>query len=183
MSNFKNLIEAIVSLDEGQVERLLSQFMKTEPSVAEAMVIVAGCQDSMKIVCKKYELGEYFINDMILAGELHGEVMKQVNAVIQSNNSRKYGKILLGCVSGEFHDIGKNLFGSMALAFGFEVIDLGVDVSAEVFIEMAMDEAPDIIAISGMLNTAIDTMKQTVDAIKMAGIKAKIIVGGTPVTD
>lgn len=92
------------------------------------------------------------------------------------------GTILLGTVHGDLHDIGKNIFKSMSEAAGFEVVDIGIDVKIEEFVAKAKEIKPQIIGMSGVLTLAIDSMKETVDALKVEGIDAKIVIGGNPVT-
>jgi len=99
-----------------------------------------------------------------------------------SSDTATAGKILLGTVKGDLHDIGKNIFRSMAEAAGFDVVDIGIDVDIEEFVGQAQKIKPDIIGFSGVLTLAIDSMKETADALKAAGVTSKIVIGGNPAT-
>ena len=182
MLDLKVLTQALGDLEEDQVMDLLKEFAETNPSEAEALEAVAACQAGMAIVGELFENGEYFVGDLIFAGELLTEAINVLKPALGAGASTVIGTILLGTVHGDLHDIGKNIFKSMAEAAGFEVIDLGIDVAIENFVEKAKECKPQIIGMSGVLTLAIDSMKETVDAIKAAGIDAKVIIGGNPVT-
>lgn len=182
MLDLNVLTQALGDLEEDQVMELLKEFAETNPSEAEALEAVAACQAGMAIVGDLFEKGEYFVGDLIFAGELLTEAINVLKPALGNGASTVIGTILLGTVHGDLHDIGKNIFKSMSEASGFEVIDLGIDVSLELFVEKALEVKPTIIGMSGVLTLAIDSMKDTVEALKTAGIDAKIIIGGNPVT-
>lgn len=182
MLDLKVLTQSVGDLEEEDVMDLLSEFVTTNPSVAEAQEAVAACQGGMAIVGDLFEKGEYFVGDLIFAGELLTQAINVLKPVLGSEESAVAGTIVLGTVHGDLHDIGKNIFKSMSEAAGFEVIDLGIDVAPEIFVEKAKECKPMIIGMSGVLTLAIDSMKETVDALRAAGINAKIIIGGNPVT-
>lgn len=182
MLDLKVLTQTLGDLEEDEVMELLKDFMETNPSEAEALEAVAACQSGMAIVGDLFEKGEYFVGDLIFAGELLTEAINVLKPALGRGDSVAIGTILLGTVHGDLHDIGKNIFRSMSEAAGFEVIDLGIDVSSDVFVDKAKECKPQIIGMSGVLTLAIDSMKETVDAVKAAGIDAKIIIGGNPVT-
>ncbi|MBC3887957.1 cobalamin-binding protein [Acetobacterium paludosum] len=182
MLDLKVLTQAVGDLEEEDVMDLLNGFVETKPSEAEAQVAVVACQDGMAIVGDLFEKGEYFVGDLIFAGELLTEAINVLKPVLGNQENVVAGTILLGTVHGDLHDIGKNIFKSMSEAAGFEVIDLGIDVAPETFIKKAQECNPKIVGMSGVLTLAIDSMKETVAAIKAAGIDAKIIIGGNPVT-
>ncbi|AFA48347.1 cobalamin B12-binding domain-containing protein [Acetobacterium woodii] len=182
MLDLKVLTQTLGDLEEDEVMELLKDFMETNPSEVEALEAVAACQSGMAIVGDLFEKGEYFVGDLIFAGELLTEAINVLKPALGGGDSTVIGTILLGTVHGDLHDIGKNIFRSMSEAAGFEVVDLGIDVSSDVFVEKAKEFKPQIIGMSGVLTLAIDSMKETVDAVKAAGIDAKIIIGGNPVT-
>jgi len=138
----------------------------------------------MAIVGDRFEKGEYFVGDLIFAGELLTESIDLLKPVLGSNQSERVGKIVLATVRGDLHDIGKNIFKTMAEAAGFQVIDLGIDQSEEMIVEKIRDENPDILGMSGILTLSLKSMKDTVEALKSAGLRdsVKIIIGGNPVT-
>ncbi|URN85097.1 cobalamin-dependent protein [Acetobacterium wieringae] len=182
MLNLNELTQALGDLEDGLVMDLLKEFVATNPSEAEALEAVAACQAGMAIVGDLFENGEYFVGDLIFAGELLTEAINVLKPSLGSGDTKVMGTILLGTVQGDLHDIGKNIFRSMAEAAGFEVVDMGIDVKVETFVTKAQEIKPQIIGMSGVLTLAIDSMKDTVDALKEAGVDSKIIIGGNPVT-
>jgi methanogenic corrinoid protein MtbC1 len=169
-------------LEEDQVLDMLKEFVATNPSEAEALEAVAACQAGMAVVGDLFESGDYFVGDLIFAGELLTEAINTLKPALGSGGSSVAGTILIGTVHGDLHDIGKNIFKSMSEAAGFEVVDLGIDVEISEFVEKAKAINPQVIGMSGVLTLAIDSMKETAEALKAAGVPAKIIIGGNPVT-
>lgn len=182
MLDLKVLTQALGDLEEDQVMDLLKEFVDTNPSEAEALEAVGACQAGMAIVGDLFENGDYFVGDLIFAGELLTEAINVLKPALGGGASVVIGTILLGTVHGDLHDIGKNIFRSMSEAAGFEVVDIGIDVEVDTFVEKALEIKPQIIGMSGVLTLAIDSMKETVDALKAAGVDAKVIIGGNPVT-
>lgn len=181
MLNLKVLSEALGDLEEEQVLALLEEFAAGDPSEVEALEAVAACQAGMSIVGERFEQAEYFVGDLIFAGELLTEAISVLKPALGAGGSTVLGTILLGTVHGDLHDIGKNIFRSMSEAAGFAVIDIGIDVAADQFVAKAIEVNPQIIGMSGVLTLAIDSMKETANALKQAGVDAKIIIGGNPV--
>ncbi|OFV68955.1 cobalamin B12-binding domain-containing protein [Acetobacterium wieringae] len=182
MLDLKRLTQVLGDLEEDQVMDLLKEFVSTNPSEAEALEAVGACQAGMAIVGDSFENGDYFVGDLIFAGELLTEAINVLKPALGAGASTVMGTILLGTVHGDLHDIGKNIFRSMSEAAGFEVVDIGIDVAVEEFVTKAKEVKPQIIGMSGVLTLAIDSMKETIDALKAVGIDAKIIIGGNPVT-
>lgn len=182
MLDLKVLTQAVGELEEDDVMDLLNEFVATKPTETEAQEAVAACQGGMAIVGDLFEKGEYFVGDLIFAGELLTQAINVLKPVLGNEETAVAGTIVLGTVHGDLHDIGKNIFKSMSEAAGFEVIDLGIDVAPEIFVEKAKECNPLIIGMSGVLTLAIDSMKETVDALRAAGIDSKVIIGGNPVT-
>jgi methanogenic corrinoid protein MtbC1 len=184
MIDLKELTTAVGELDEDAVISMLNEFVATNPSEEEAQKVVAACQSGMAMVGEMFEQGEYFVGDLIFAGELLTDAINCLRPVLGSGSSATVGTILLGTVSGDLHDIGKNIFKSMSEAAGFNVHDLGIDQSASTFVEKVKELKPDIVGMSGVLTLALESMKETVAALKEAGLRdsVKIIIGGNPVT-
>ena len=179
MIDFENLAVAMGELDEDTVKELL----EAVDSVDAANTAMEACQKGMDTVGKLFEEGEYFVGDLIYAGELMTdavEVLKPFLAGSESGGSKT--KMILCTVKDDLHDIGKNIVRSMLEANGFEVLDLGIDCPAEKVVETAKVENIKIIALSGVLTLALDSMKATVDAIRAAGLDCKVIIGGAPVS-
>ncbi|HHV64322.1 MAG TPA: cobalamin-binding protein [Peptococcaceae bacterium] len=185
MIDLKVLTEAVEGLEEDKVLELLNEFVNSNPSEREAQDVVSACQQGMAKVGELFESGEYFIGDLIFAGELLTQALDILKPVIGSGSSVKVGKIVLGTVEGDLHDIGKNIFRSMAEAAGFEVYDLGIDQKPQAFVAKVQEIQPDIVGMSGVLTLALESMKKTVDELSNAGLRdnIKIIIGGNPVTE
>lgn len=185
MIDLQELTQAVGDLDENEVLRILNDFVATNPSGEDAQNVVLACQQGMSIVGDLFEKNEYYVGDLIFAGELLSQSIDLLKPVLSGVSSQKVGSIVIGTVEGDLHDIGKNIFGSMAEAAGFEVYELGVDVLPSAFIEKVREVKPQIIGLSGVLTLAIDSMKNTVDALKEAGLRdsVKIIIGGNPVSE
>lgn len=183
--NPKILAESIAELDENKLYDLLNQFIRSNPTEEEAQLVVNACQQGMNKVGHLYETGEYFVGDLIFAGELLTESIEILKPVIGTRESVKVGKIVLGTVEGDLHDIGKNIFRTMAEAAGFMVYDLGIDQKPGAFISKVIEIQPQIVGLSGLLSGALRNMKVTVDSLTEAHLRdnVKIIIGGNPVTE
>ena len=179
MIDFESLAAAMGELDEDTVKELLESVDDPE-SANQAM---EACQKGMDTVGKLFEEGEYFVGDLIYAGELMTdavEVLKPYLAGAESTGAKT--RMILCTVKDDLHDIGKNIVRSMLEASGFDVLDLGIDCPAAKVVETAKAENIKIIALSGVLTLALDSMKTTVEAIRAAGLDCKIIIGGAPVS-
>lgn len=180
MIDFEKLAVAMGELDEDTMKELLEAVSTPE----EANSAMEACQKGMATVGNLFEEGEYFVGDLIYAGELMTdavEVLKPYLASAEAGVAKV--KMIIGTVKDDLHDIGKNIVKSMLEAGGFDVIDLGIDVAPEKIIETCKAEGIKIVALSGVLTLALDSMKNTIAAIKAAGLDdVKVIVGGNPVT-
>lgn len=185
MLDLNELTVAIGDLDEEKVVAMLEAFVASNPSGEEAYSVVGACQKGMSIVGGLFEKNEYFVGDLIFAGELLTRSIDILKPVIGGDDSKKIGAIVVGTVEGDLHDIGKNIFASMVEAAGFQVYDLGIDVPPNAFVEKVKEVKPQIVGMSGVLTLALDSMKATVDALKEAGVRdnIKIVIGGNPVTE
>ncbi len=126
--------------------------------------------------------GELFVPEVLIAAEAMKEGLSVVKPLMQEDSSYYIGKVVIGTVAGDLHDIGKNLVAMMLESCGFEIIDLGVDVCIEDFLKAVHENKPDIVGLSALLTTTLEAMKDTVKAIKAQG-NVKVIVGGAPVTE
>jgi 5-methyltetrahydrofolate--homocysteine methyltransferase len=140
---------------------------------------------AMSIVGEKYSSGEFFLPQMMIAAKAMSEAMQHIGPrLLQSGYERK-GKAVIGTVAGDFHDIGKNIVKLMLEGNGYEVVDLGVDVSPEAFVEAARRESPQFVLMSALITLTMESMRRTIEAFEAAGVRAavKIGVGGAPLTD
>jgi methanogenic corrinoid protein MtbC1 len=139
----------------------------------------------MDEVGQRYQDGEYFLAEMIFAAEVVRQAMPRLTAVLVAGERKSLGRVVLGTVKGDVHDIGKNLVGVMMSAVGFEVVDVGFDVAPQRFVQAIQEHRPLIVGLSGFLFLSVEAMVETMDAIKEAGVRdqVKVIIGGNPVTE
>jgi 5-methyltetrahydrofolate--homocysteine methyltransferase len=150
-------------------------------SGAEPVAILDDVKAAMDIVGQRYEEGVYFLPELVLAGEMLNQIMEVVKpGLSESAAEERLGKVLIGTVEGDIHDIGKDIVSFMLDVNGFEVLDLGVDVPAQKFTEAIQDFQPQVVGLSGFLTLTYDVMKDTIEAIKAAGLRdgVKIMIGG-----
>lgn len=181
MLDVEKLANTMGDLEEDDMIEMLEEVM--EDGGADAEKAMEACQKGMEIVGSRFEEGEYFVGDLIYAGELMTQAVEILTpALVQSEGSGPKTKMILCTVKDDLHDIGKNIVRAMLEAAGFDVVDLGIDVPAEKVVEVAKEQNIKIVALSGVLTLALDSMKETVDAIRAAGLDCKIIIGGAPVS-
>ena len=183
MIDFEALAQAMGELDEDTVKDMLNEVMAEGGKDAQAAM--DACQKGMDIVGKLFEEGDYFVGDLIYAGELMTDSVAILKDALVSGGDEGSAKtkMLLCTVKDDLHDIGKNIVRAMLEAAGFDVLDLGIDVPAEKIVETVKENNIKIVALSGVLTLALDSMKKTVDALKAAGLNdVKVIIGGAPVS-
>jgi methanogenic corrinoid protein MtbC1 len=179
MATYDDLRQAMGDLDGDAVSALVAELAVGAESAEAAL---AACQAGMDLVGERYETGEYFVADLMYAGELMGEAAAALKPLVAGGGAEPIGRVVLGTVKGDIHDIGKNIVKALLEAAGAEVIDLGVDVAPEAFAACAAESGAAAVALSGVLTLAIEPMKATVEAVRAAGLPAKVIIGGAPVT-
>lgn len=160
----RNLINNLLELEEDAV---LSQVKERLIAGEDPFEIIDDAQQAMRLVGERYEQGHYYISSMMMAGEIFREVIEIAEPMLmQQATGKTSGVILLGTVQGDIHDIGKNIFQILLRSHGFTVIDLGVDVTPDLFVEKALESKPDIISLSGLLTSAYDAMKEIIRKVK-----------------
>ncbi|MFX0069549.1 MAG: B12-binding domain-containing protein [Candidatus Hermodarchaeota archaeon] len=172
------LIDLIVDLNENEVIELVK---KKIDEGENPLKILDQVRIAMSKIGKKFESKEFFLPDLIMSGEILRQITEILEPKLKTNAKvEKLGRIILGTVSGDIHDIGKDIVKFMLETNGFDVYDLGVDVSKEKFVEKAKEINAEIIALSGFLTLAYDSMKETIEEIEKAGLreKTKIMIGG-----
>jgi corrinoid protein of di/trimethylamine methyltransferase len=152
--------------------------------VAPLTIVTAHLMPAMDEVGRRFECEEYFVPEMLLSARAMKASMEILRPLLVSSGAQPVGRVVIGTVKGDLHDIGKNLVAAMLEGGGFEVIDLGADVAPEHFIEAAAARNADLVALSALLTVTMGWMKTTIDAFQAAGLreKVKIMVGGAPVT-
>jgi methanogenic corrinoid protein MtbC1 len=183
MIDTAKLKQVVGELNEDSVNEMLDQFLTSNPSGENAREVVEACQQGMEIVGNNFEKGEYFVGDLIFAGELLTASIEKLKPFLGSDGSETRGTIVLGTVVGDIHDIGKNIFRGMAEAAGFKVVDIGIDQPPDTFVKAVKENNPRVVGLSGVLTLSIDSMKRTVETLKDAGLRdsVKIIIGGNAV--
>lgn len=172
------IISAVEAIDEKRAMALVAAEIK---SGKDKKKIASQLNYALQRVAVRYEEGEYYIADLIMAGELVSNILRMMGMdSTQLSEGNRLGKIVVGTVFDDIHDVGKNIFISMLRAEGFEVIDMGTDVSTERFIEIIKKEKPAILGISGILTSVVENIKEVIDEIKAQGLRddLKIILGG-----
>lgn len=185
MVQMEELSKAVAELDEPKVLKLMDEFLAADPSEAELNQAIMACQEGLIEVGRRYDAKEYFLADLLFAAAIAREAMDRVRPRLKVTAVKRMGKIVLGTVRGDIHDIGKNIAADMLDSAGFEVYDLGIDVPYHRFVDKIREVSPQIVGMSGLLTLASETMKETVDAIKDAGLRdrVKVIIGGNPVDE
>ncbi len=178
------LINAIADMDEEGALALTKELLAGGTTPA---AILDACRAAMEVVGKRFEHGEYFIPELILAGEMLKGISAEVKPYMTGAHAdaKKGAKVVVGTVKGDIHDIGKDIVVFMLDVNGFEVTDLGIDVPVQTFVDAIAKEKPPVVALSGFLTLAFDSMKETVAAIEKAGLRdqVKIMVGGGTVDE
>ena len=179
----RKLFDAVLEGDFASVKSNLQAALdaKLDPTV----ILNDGMIAAMREVGCRFEAGEYYVPEMLIAARAMQSGMAILKPYLQQTDRKSSGKVVIGTVKGDLHDIGKNLVALMLEGAGFEIKDLGVDVPIEEFIRVAKEEKPDIIGMSALLTTTMQMMKQTIEAFQAAGLRdqVKFIVGGAPVTE
>jgi corrinoid protein of di/trimethylamine methyltransferase len=179
---FGKIRDAIVNLDIDGVQNACKEAI--EAGIPAYKAVTDGMSKGMVIVGEKYENNEYFLAELIMAGEVMKEGMIVLEPHLKSGDLKKIGKVAIGTVRGDLHDIGKNVVVTLLGAAGFDIVDLGVDVPSEKFVETVKESNPDILGMSALLTTTMIEMESVIKALKEAGVrdKVKIIIGGAPIT-
>ena len=177
----RQLVELLADMNEDEGVALAKRMLLEEG--AEPLRVLGLCRAAMDVVGKRFEDGEYFLPELVLAGEMLetiGAVAKPLIKSAPGEEPKKLGRVLIGTVHGDLHDIGKNIVSFMLDINGFEVKDIGVDVPVQTFIDEINTYQPDVVGLSGFLTLAFDSMKETIGAFEQKGMrdKFKIMIGG-----
>jgi methanogenic corrinoid protein MtbC1 len=174
----QKLIDAITDMREDDALKITDELIKRGTNPLE---VLEACRKAMEVIGQRYEQGVYFLPELILAGEMLTQISDLVKpGLAKLPEIKRHGKVLIGTVAGDIHDIGKNIVTFMLNANGFDVLDLGVDVSAAKFTEAIRNFQPQVVGLSGFLTLAFDAMQELVTVIEKAGLRnqIKIMIGG-----
>lgn len=181
---FSLIADSVVNLDGEKTKELCEQALQAGASGQEIMM--KGIAEGLRIVGVKFEAREYFLTELVVAGEAAKEAFEILRHYLISKGSKfeSKGKVVIGTVKGDIHDIGKNVVAATLMGSGFEVFDLGVDAPAEKFVEKVKETNSSIVGISCLLSTTLPYMVEIVKAFEKAGLRdqVKIIIGGPPTT-
>lgn len=179
----EELVNAIAEMREEEAVQLVRDMLDKG---VKPIAILDAARQAMDIIGQRYEKGIYFLPELMMAGEIMGQIAEILKPKLaESPEVRRLGRVLIGTVQGDIHDIGKNIVTFMLDANGFEVLDLGVDVPPQKFVEAVRDFQPQVVGLSGFLTLAFDAMKETIQALEAAGLrdKVKIMIGGGSVDE
>jgi 5-methyltetrahydrofolate--homocysteine methyltransferase len=179
----QTIFDAILSGDAAQVQNHVK--IALEDKQDPTAVLNEGMIAAMREVGHRFEEGDFYVPEMLLSARAMQAGMAVLKPSLQQSNVQSTGKVVIGTVKGDLHDIGKNLVALMLEGAGFEIKDLGIDVAAEDFIAALRSENADILALSALLTTTLPSIKQTIGAVEESGLrsKVKILIGGAPVTE
>ncbi len=178
MAVLDELKGAIISGKRENAKKLTKQAL--DEGLAAKTIVAEGIAAAMEVVGEKFRANEFFVPELLIAQR----AMKEALSLMSGQSVDHIGTVVIGTVKGDLHDIGKNLVAAMLEGAGFKVVDLGVDVSPEKFVETAKTESANLIAMSALLTTTMGSMKDTVTTLASQGLtgKVKVIIGGAPVT-
>lgn len=181
MSQLGTITETLITGDGEKLLQLVREAL--DGGMAAHVILNDGLIAGMDIVGEKMESGDMFIPEVLMAAQAMSESVEILKPLLADGQSSTVGKVVIGTVKGDLHDIGKNLVKMMMESAGFETIDLGVDISPEDFVKAIVENKPDIVGLSALLTTTMPMMKRSIQTIEEAGLRKnlKIIVGGAPV--
>lgn len=182
MQDLKALYEAVLNGDAKASKEL------TEQALAAGVSPLALVNDymvpAMDEVGKRFECNEYFVPELLISARAMKASLELIRPLLTASGATPLAKVAIGTVKGDLHDIGKNLVAAMLEGGGFEVLDLGVNVAPEQFVNAVREKGATVVAMSALLTTTMPSMKSTIEALKTAGVrdKVKVIIGGAPIT-
>ncbi|MDA8211783.1 MAG: cobalamin-dependent protein [Clostridia bacterium] len=182
MSNFTELTQAFINLDEEKVYGLVQ---KKIAAGEDPVGIIKECNEGMTEIGKLFEQNEYFLSELIMSGEIFKSIMAKLEPMlgdVQQENEPSKGTVVIGTVKEDIHDIGKDIVVSMLRGTGYEVVDLGVDVPADKFVAAAKETGAKLVGLSCLLNFTFPELKKVVDELDAAGLRdtVKVAIGGAP---
>jgi 5-methyltetrahydrofolate--homocysteine methyltransferase len=171
------LMKHLVELDELETLDLVKKELKAG---SDPMKILEACRKGMVRVGERFDKGEYFLPELIMAGEIFNEVTEILQPVLGKDKMVTKGTLVFGTVRGDIHDIGKDIVAVILRGVGYEVFDLGVDVPPEQFVKKIRETGASVLGLSGLITTAYESMKETVEALAKAGLRdrVKVMIGG-----
>lgn len=180
MADLNALAEAIINGNRDDAKRLVQEAI--DEGVSAEAILNDGLTAGMDVVGQRFKNNEFYVPEVLIAARAMNSGMELLEPLLAESGVKPRGVVVIGTVKGDLHDIGKNLVAMMLKGGGFKVVDAGIDVSPEGFIEQARGSDADVIALSALLTTTMPQMKNVIDAVKDAGMSTKTMIGGAPVT-
>jgi 5-methyltetrahydrofolate--homocysteine methyltransferase len=182
MFDFKLIVDSLIEFDEAKVLKLVQNGL--DEGVAAKEILNQGLIAGMDVVGEKMENEDMFIPEVLMAAKVMSAAVGILKPLLAEEDMSAMGRVVIGTVKGDLHDIGKNLVAMMLESAGFEVYNLGVDISPDKFVSEVNEKSANMVCLSALLTTTMPMMKQTIDAVVESGLRdrVKIMVGGAPVT-
>ncbi|EHQ91765.1 corrinoid protein [Desulfosporosinus youngiae] len=182
MSNFANLSELVISGNYAGAKDLTQKMI--DNGIEPLEIINQGLMAGMNVVGVRFKAGDMFVPEVMMSARAMSTGIELLKPLIADKDMPTAGKVLIGTVKGDLHDIGKNLVVMMMESAGFEIVDLGVDIAPAVFVKGVKDHKPQVIAMSALLTTTMPAMKDTIEALKEEGLRdsVKVVIGGAPIS-
>jgi len=179
----ERIAERLADLDSEGLKNSVKEAL--EKGLTPQELVREGLGEGMRIVGMRYEGGEYFLSELIMAGVTMNEALDLIRPQLEQNATEPIGKVLIGTVEGDLHDIGKNIVISMLKSAGFQIHDLGVDVPPTKFVEAVKSMRPDLLCLSTLLSVTMPKVQETIEALKVSGLReaTKVLVGGRCLND
>ena len=182
MNNYSKLYEAILNGENSEAAAVTREALEagTDPMILVTNYMIPAMDE----VGRRFESEEYFVPELLLSGRAMKAAMELIRPLLTAAGAEPKGRVVIGTVKGDLHDIGKNLVAAMLEGGGFDVIDLGTDVAPERFVEAISNKNANIVCLSALLTVTMPAMRTTVEALKTAGVRdrVKVLIGGAPVT-
>jgi 5-methyltetrahydrofolate--homocysteine methyltransferase len=182
MEIFNKIADEVQKGNSGQTEELIREALAQ--NIAAEDILYQGLVEGMNIISEKYRNNECFIPEVLISAKAMSLGLEKLNPLLGAANIKSQGKVVIGTIQGDLHDIGKNIVAMLLQGAGFEVVDLGADVPIEKFLDSAEKEEADIVGMSALLTTTMINMKAVIEGLKSRSFKkpVKVIIGGAPVT-
>lgn len=183
MSDLSKLYEAILTGDSKSAVAITKEALAAGTDPLE--IVNGQMVPAMDEAGRRFECEDYFVPELLLAARAMKGALELIRPLLAERGTEPAGRVVIGTVKGDLHDIGKNLVSSMLEGGGFEVLDLGADVAPEKFVEAVRERNPDLVCLSALLTVTMPSMKTTIEALKDAGLRdrVRVVVGGAPVTE
>ena len=178
---FEQAADAIVNLDKNKADALVEQALAAA-GVDLTALVNQGLTRGLRTLGKRFENGDVFLPELMLGAEIVQSNMKKVEPLIQHTEIERKAKMVIGTVAGDLHDVGKNIVAAVFSASGYEILDLGIDVATETFVETVKKERPELLGLSALLTTTMHKQREIIEALEIENIRknVKVLVGGAP---